>query len=65
MKIYGFGVCILFILLSTPIQAQENRQEQLKFKPGGIITTIKDTIKGDQTVDYQFHAGAEQSITVN
>jgi hypothetical protein len=38
------------------------RQEQIQFGRGTSGTTIKDKIKGDQTVDYQLRASAGQSM---
>jgi hypothetical protein len=64
MNYYGFGALILLILFCTPIQAREIRQEQLQLKQGGNGTTIKGTIKGYQTVDYQLSAVAGQSIVI-
>jgi hypothetical protein len=65
MKSIIFGLVILFTLISAPICAHEIRQVRLQLKPGAIGTTIKDSIKGYQSVDYQFYAGAGQSIVVN
>jgi hypothetical protein len=65
MKSIVFGFVILFTLISAPIRAHEIRQERLQLEPSGSCTTIKGTIKGDQIVDYQFYAGAGQTIVVN
>lgn len=45
---------------STPIQ-----QKAIQFKPGASRTTLKGTLKGDQTIDYQLSARAGQALTVS
>ena len=55
---------LVALLLGTAYaSAGENiRQEQIQFGKGTSSTTIKGKIKGDQSVDYQLHASAGQSM---
>lgn len=51
-------------LFSAPVLSQI-RRERVRFQPGKSETTIRGTIKGEQTVDYFVQAKAGQSMRVN
>lgn len=57
---------LLVLLAATQAAHADNdiRQEAIRFAPGASKATIKDTIKGSQTVDYQLRTAAGQTMTV-
>jgi hypothetical protein len=59
-----FPVMLLIVILATPAFSQAIRREEVRFKGGTNSATIKDRIKGSQTVDYLLVAKAEQTMTV-
>jgi hypothetical protein len=54
------------MLVTAPVAAAEGgiREQQVQFKKGESGTTIKGSIKGDQTVDYKLRANAGQTMVV-
>ena len=58
--------CVLAdVILGTALasaEAEEHRQEQIRFEKGASGTTITGMIKGDRIVDYQLLAGEGQSM---
>jgi hypothetical protein len=61
----AWPACMLVALLlgTTVASAGVNiRQEQIQFGQGASGMTVKDTIKGDQIVDYQLRASAGQAM---
>lgn len=61
-----FTSLLLGLLLASPHAAAGTpiRQQAIQFKPGAASVTIKGTLKGDQTIDYQLSARAGQTLTV-
>ncbi len=61
-----FTSLLLSLLLASPHAAAGTpiRQQAIQFKPGAASVTIKGTLKGDQTIDYQLRARAGQTLTV-
>lgn len=57
---------LLVLLAATQAARADNdiRQEAIRFVPGASKATIKGTIKGSQTVDYQLRTAAGQTMTV-
>ena len=57
---------LLVLLAATQAAHADNdiRQEAVRFVPGASKATIKGTIKGSQTVDYQLRTAAGQTMTV-
>ncbi len=54
-----------FVLACLPASAAPGiQQKQVQFKKGETGATIKGTIKGDQTIDYQLRADAGQVMVV-
>ena len=54
-----------FVLACLPASAAPGiQQKQVQFKKGETGATIKGTIKGDQTIDYQLRAGVGQVMVV-
>ena len=54
------------MLVTAPAVLAEGaiREQQVQFKKGESGTTIKGSIKGDQTVDYKLRANAGQTMVV-
>jgi hypothetical protein len=61
-----FTALLLGLLLASPhaMASTSIRQQAIQFKPGAASTTLKGTLKGDQTIDYQLSARAGQALTV-
>ena len=58
---------LLLVLLAAPQAARADndiRQEAIRFAPGASKATIRDTIKGSQTIDYQLRTATGQTMTV-
>ena len=63
----GFVVAIAGALISQGALAAgpSIREVQVQFKKGESSTTLKGTLKGDETVDYKLRASAGQAMVVN
>ncbi len=64
MKTILLAILAAVALLGTPARAQDVRDVPVKFAPGTRSTTIRNTIKGYQTVHYKLRARAGQSMIV-
>ena len=64
MKSILFAMVTGLALLSMPVFAEDARDERVQFAPGTSGATIKETITGYQTVNYQLNAKAGQSMIV-
>ena len=56
--------CSLVGIAAMPAQADDIRTERVQFPKGEIGATIKDRIKGRETVDYKLRARAGQHMNV-
>jgi hypothetical protein len=61
-----FTPLLLSLLFASPHAAAGTpiQQQAIQFKPGAASTTLKGTLKGDQTIDYQLSVRAGQTLTV-
>lgn len=60
------AAAVLFAIVTPGVgQADEMRTEAVQFASGESQTSIKDSIKGYETVDYVLGASAGQTMTVN
>jgi hypothetical protein len=61
-----FTSLLLGLLLASPhaVAGTPIQQQAIQFKPGASSATLKGTLKGYQTIDYQLSARASQSLTV-
>ena len=66
MKHRVASVLSALMLVTAPVVSAEGgiREQQVQFKKGESGTTIKGSIKGDQTVDYKLRANADQTMVV-
>ncbi len=64
MKIILLTVIATVLSISVTLAATEIRTEQLLLKSGKSSTTVKDKLKGYQTVDYQLRVVAGKVIVV-
>ena len=66
MKHCVASVLSALMLVTAPVVSAEGgiREQQVQFKKGESGTTIKGSIKGDQTVDYKLRASAGQTMVV-
>ena len=66
MKHRVASVLSALMLVTAPVVSAEGgiREQQVQFKKGESGTTIKGSIKGDQTVDYKLRANAGQTMVV-
>ena len=62
-----FAALLLGLLLTSPhaIASMPIQQQAIPFKPGASSATLKGTLKGDQTIDYQLRAHAGQTLSVS
>jgi hypothetical protein len=63
MKLLFIAAAIALFALAVPSRA-EIQTTPVQFKKGASSTTIKGTIKGDQTIDYTLRAKAGQTMSV-
>jgi hypothetical protein len=53
------------VLVAAVAQAEDAiRKQPVRFKPGTSAETIRNTLKGDETIDYVLAASAGQRMTV-
>ncbi len=64
MKQTLFAMAFALATLSIPAFAQDARDEPVQFAPGTNGATIKETITGNQTVNYKLLARAGQHMVV-
>ena len=65
MRVVLASLLCVMMFDAASFAAREVRQEEVRFKGGESSTTITDTIKGDQSVDYRLQAKAGQTLAVS
>jgi len=65
MNLKLLTIVLFLIFLSLNSFADESRDETVKFAPDTSSTTIKDSITGYESVNYQLEAKAEQLMAVD
>ena len=65
MKALFVAIAIVLVSVgSASWAASPIHTQQVQFKKGESAATVRDSIKGDQIVDYKLRAGAGQSMVV-
>lgn len=59
------ATCMLLMSSALALAVDPIESRPVHFSQGSTSTTIKDTIKGDKTIDYTVRASAGQAMTVS
>ena len=65
MRVVLASILCVMLFDAVSFAAREVRQEEVRFNSGESSTTIADTIKGYQSVDYRLQAKAGQTLAVS
>lgn len=60
-----FGLAVILLVYACTANAQEIREEQVRFSSGSTGTVIENSIRGYEIVDYVLRAGVGQQMSVN
>lgn len=64
MRIIRTHIVAVAVAMASAAFAQDVREEIVRFAPGTSGTTIRETIKGDQSVRYSAQVRAGQTMKV-